>query len=226
MANLIITIISLAIVGIAAAMAVFYGGTAFSGSQAQIYANTLISESQQLMLADTQYMLDKGKTSFSDFEPNDASLLAGGYTSGNAGVPILGFYSFTTDPNGNTSYQEVDEYLEGFGVKLRRTNINILGTNVILYNFYGAGFQDLSPASMANNILVQICKDINAQMPPPAGLTYSGSGLPIIASQAFYPGGVMTYYLDSPTTTLNYCYFGHDTSVGGAGYNMIFAFAN
>jgi hypothetical protein len=38
-------------------MAVFYGGTALSGSQAQIYANTLISESQQLMLADNAFLV-------------------------------------------------------------------------------------------------------------------------------------------------------------------------
>ena len=51
MANLIITIISIALVAVAALMGAYYGGTAFSSGQAKSLASTLVSQGQQIAAA-------------------------------------------------------------------------------------------------------------------------------------------------------------------------------
>ncbi len=49
MANLIITIISIAIVGIAAAMGVYYGGVAYENAQINALANAIMNDANQLL---------------------------------------------------------------------------------------------------------------------------------------------------------------------------------
>lgn len=51
MANLIITIISIALVAIAALMGAYYGGTAFSSGQAKSLASTLVGQGEQIAAA-------------------------------------------------------------------------------------------------------------------------------------------------------------------------------
>lgn len=48
MANLIITVISIALVAVAALMGAYYGGTAFMDGQAKAHANYLIESGKQL----------------------------------------------------------------------------------------------------------------------------------------------------------------------------------
>ncbi len=239
MANLIITIISIALVGVAVAMAAYFGGTAFSGSQAQIYANTLISESQQLYLADTQYMLDHGLSSFSDFNTDQVALA--GYTQGR--VPIMGVPAFGYNPSlqgrdqnlgdEENSYDRYGVEIGGQTINAYRANGIINGTNAIVYYISELDANDhaidLAPASMADNFLVQVCKDINKQMPPPAGIAYTDSGIPQMDAGTSTYGGFacgnncfMSAYTDTTRTTLNYCY----TGPPGSTNSIIFAFSN
>jgi len=60
MANLIITIISIAIVGIAAAMAIYYGGLAYENQQINTIANTIMNEAQQIGTAERLWSSNNG----------------------------------------------------------------------------------------------------------------------------------------------------------------------
>lgn len=60
MANLIITIISIALVAVAALMGAYYGGTAFLQGQTKAYANTFVSQGEQLIAAWSIYSADHG----------------------------------------------------------------------------------------------------------------------------------------------------------------------
>jgi hypothetical protein len=237
--NLIITIIGIALTAVAAAMAIFYGGTALSGSQAQILANTLISESQQLMTTNTEYMLDKGLGSFDDIGA-DAPAIAN-YTQGR--IPILGMTTYAFDQI--ASYSQLDNgalgittdsqsatipSVAGQSLYVYRYNDMVSGVNAIVYDMSLGGPVDFAPAGMANNVIVEMCKDINAQMPPPVGTTYSDSGLPqmsTVTSSATGPSNPPNHslggwYVDSTRTTLNYCYIGST----GDTTRMYFVFSN
>lgn len=55
MANLIITIIAIALVAVAALMGAYYGGTAFNQGQEQAKKSTLLNEAAQIVAAITMY---------------------------------------------------------------------------------------------------------------------------------------------------------------------------
>jgi hypothetical protein len=63
MANLIITIISIALVAVAAIMGAYYGGTAFVQGQAKAYANSAVSQGDQISAAWTVYTAQTGASS-------------------------------------------------------------------------------------------------------------------------------------------------------------------
>lgn len=60
MANLIITIISIALVAVAALMGAYYGGSAFIQGQAKANANTTIAQGEQIAGAWATYAADRG----------------------------------------------------------------------------------------------------------------------------------------------------------------------
>jgi hypothetical protein len=60
MANLIITIISIALVAVAALMGAYYGGTAFLQGQGKAYANAIIGQGEQLVAAWSIFAADRG----------------------------------------------------------------------------------------------------------------------------------------------------------------------
>lgn len=60
MANLIITIISIALVAVAALMGAYYGGNAFLQGQAKAQANSLVNKGQQIGAAWQIYAADHG----------------------------------------------------------------------------------------------------------------------------------------------------------------------
>jgi hypothetical protein len=184
--NLIITIIGIALVAVAAAMGLFYGGTAYENSNAQALAATLLSQTHQLYAANMQYMIDHGMESFNDF-PNDN--ISPNYTDGL--VPI-----FNVPVHNLYNQDEIicpssgDVTLSGQQVYMQRSHGNLFGNNVIVYNLFAGsnpaacggnsiGAIDLSLASSANNILVKICKAINSlTVIPSSGFTIAASGLP------------------------------------------------
>ena len=59
MANLIITIISIALVAVAALMGAYYGGSAFLQGQAKANANTLIAQGEQIVAAWSIHAADR-----------------------------------------------------------------------------------------------------------------------------------------------------------------------
>ena len=60
MANLIITIISIGLVAVAAIMGAYYGGTAFIQGQAKAYANTAVTQGDQIAAAWSVYAAQNG----------------------------------------------------------------------------------------------------------------------------------------------------------------------
>jgi hypothetical protein len=60
MANLIITVISIALVAVAALSAAYYGGTAFMDGQTKAQANTVIAQGKQIAASWTMYAIDHG----------------------------------------------------------------------------------------------------------------------------------------------------------------------
>lgn len=242
MTNLLITIISIALVGIAAIMAAYYGGQAFMQSHAQIYANMLLSQSSQLMVTDMQYMLDHNLSSFDDFGADDPVIAK--YTVGR--VPILSLDTqgalgvpLSTSTKNNTTCDGAPGaltpvYLDGYEVLISRANGKFFGTNAIIYNLWittgpacsvPGTAQDFSMASMANHPLVQMCKAVNAMTTLPSGLTYSASGLPENVGGITYDGTINIDY-DNNAAEVNYCYIGPN-SFWGSGYpEMFFVFTN
>lgn len=59
MANLIITVISIALVAVAALMGAYYGGTAFMDGQTKAYVNTALSDIEQAAGAANMYFLNE-----------------------------------------------------------------------------------------------------------------------------------------------------------------------
>jgi len=246
MNNLIVTIISIALVAIMALVAIFYGGTALTQSQGKIYASTLIAQSRQLMAINTQYMLDHGFSTFNDFgldAPVVGNYLQGrmpilsldveGQGSGGAAYPALNSAGTLHHITCNGASGQFSDSLNGYQFQGSRANGNIFGVNVILYAF-GApsstacsvvGAQDFSPASMASHPLVQMCAALNAMTTLPSGLTYSASGLPEA------PGGVTwgaPFYLDyyNSPNALNTCFIIQHGSWGTGYPEMLYIFAN
>ena len=60
MANLIITVISIALVAVAALMGAYYGGSAFMEGQTKAHANLIISQSEQIASALNMWMAENG----------------------------------------------------------------------------------------------------------------------------------------------------------------------
>ena len=58
MFNLIVAVISIALIAAMAAASIFYGGTAFSSGTAQAAATTLVNNGQQISGAQQLYMID------------------------------------------------------------------------------------------------------------------------------------------------------------------------
>lgn len=83
MANLIITIIAIALVAVAALMGAYYGGKAFLQGRVKAYANTLASQGQQIVAAWQLYATNNGGS----FQIANISALAPTYLSAVPTVP-------------------------------------------------------------------------------------------------------------------------------------------
>ena len=80
MANLIITIVSIALVAVAAVMAIFYGGVAFENAQYDADANAIMNEATQILQAARMWDSDNMQTDISGM---------GAAGSQNIGISIL-----------------------------------------------------------------------------------------------------------------------------------------
>jgi hypothetical protein len=86
MANLIITVIAIALVAVASLMGAYYGGSAFLNAQANANAATLMNAGQQLAGAFQSYLVNNQNTPPTSW----ASLISGGYIQKILVFPNLG----------------------------------------------------------------------------------------------------------------------------------------
>jgi hypothetical protein len=93
MFNLIITIISIALVAVLAIATIYYGGAAFTQGSAKAGAATLVSHAQQIAAANTLYANDHGGT----FTVTDDDLLDGYLTAMPLSPNATGSYNLGTD---------------------------------------------------------------------------------------------------------------------------------
>lgn len=100
MANLIITIIAIALVAVMAIIGIFYGGAAFTNSSSKAKANTLISHAQQIRTALIAWSVDNG---------------------GSQALPETGTTLNTSWNNGGPSFL-VPAYIQGIPVKVGSGN--------------------------------------------------------------------------------------------------------
>lgn len=216
MTNLIVTLLSIALVAVAAIMATYYGGEYLNIATPQARANILLNEIHQIHSAATLYGQDNGVNTFGvDFNMNTISQSPYIPTR----IPILG-----RPPPTPFSYidQRCNQSIDNQSVRFSRGICQINGVNVV--NLYmtdiptGSGSCNVfnafaSDASSANLPIVEIAKAINEKMGLPAGLSYAASGLPYAADGSTgycqvtssmintYAGQYMT-----GSNKFNYCY--------------------
>jgi len=137
MSNLIITLISIALIGIVAVSTLFFGGDAFNKGSAKANANTVISQASQIDSANTLHFLDK-QANAADVN----ALVAGTYL---ASVPSPGSVvdggSYVLDAaNGSVELsgvpvsvcEKINEVAGLDGVVVdTQTDIDTAGTNVV-----------------------------------------------------------------------------------------------
>lgn len=234
MGNLIVVIISILLIAITALAGIFYLNGTMSSGTPQIRANMLIDQSHQLLATDTEYMLDKGYSSFNDFLPDTPAIAK--YTMGR--VPILNFMALSNNSGGSTplaantnrhsncgggAYVYIP-MLDGNLTQIFRSQCQINGNNAIVYWMAansnntsctagsGLGNVDFSSAANINHPLVQLCLKLNAMTKLPPGLTYAPSGLPYVQGNKQNCSNSGMQYYDG-ANQYNYCYI-----MGSDGY--------
>jgi hypothetical protein len=85
MANLIISVIAIALVALAALMGIYYGGNAYVSKQGQIQANVLMNMGTQVKNAIQNYLADNSNV----LPTSWAELTNGGYLSQKLDFPVL-----------------------------------------------------------------------------------------------------------------------------------------
>lgn len=175
MSNLIVTIISIVLVGIAVIMGVYYGGQAFNTASTTALLNAFLNQNSQLIAAAQQFSLDNGGATIVP----ECGLYNGHYiqtwpnvidqpptpaygTMQNAGVDLP---NWSTGSSNGTIYRVILNY---------NGNFMILTTFTISA---GGKFED---AANINTEPVRIALAFNksAKAQVPTGLTYAPSGIP------------------------------------------------
>ena len=243
MANLIVTIIGIALLAILAIGGIMYVTPSMDNGQAQSWANAMISQEQQLMSASTAYSVDHGGADFSTF--GFSALINNGYLSAWPPLammpPMPSTGSFTTGNNDlnnvANSFSAVCPPVNGYQGFFGRWACAYNGINAI--SFYmklndpynaacggqnaglGYGFEN---AKYANHPYVALARAVNKITGAvPAAATIAGSGLPYYpagsdASKSCTAAGGSTNHLaidSSGNVVANYCYLnaGSGTSI-------------
>lgn len=92
MFNLIITIISIALVAVLAIATIYYGGSAFTEGSAKAKASTLVAHAQQITAANTLYANANGGTATTDI----SGTLVSSYLTSAPKSPDAAAYTVTT----------------------------------------------------------------------------------------------------------------------------------
>ena len=189
MNNLIITIISIALVAVAAIMAAFYGGVAFENNQYNASASALITQNEQILAAANLYASATGTTDFGTIGMN--SLYTGGYLS--TFPELAGFGPLPYQNNPTTAvYESGCPVVSGYKSWISRSLMSYGGINYIevfmkLNDPYngtcwlqnagnGYGFESIN---YANHPYILLAKAINKALGTvPSGATIAPSGIP------------------------------------------------
>ncbi len=157
MSNLIITIISIAIVGIAAAMGIYYGGVAYENAQINATANAIMNEAQQILNAERLWSTNNNQPDISGMGTAGASgtgmsmlvsskvlstwpsfagtIGVSGYLSNPGPQPYIG--SSQTAGNITTGTFDWGCYnIGGYAGKLVRSIFSYNNENFVTYDFY------------------------------------------------------------------------------------------
>ena len=209
MSNLIITIISIALAAVVAIAAIWYGGSAFAGSNAKTQAVTLIEQTKQVKAALTMYSLDNGGAGFNDFSELTVAQLGTYFGLGaQQFIPVLQ----TQPPAGSGTGNGVEACSATVGI-IRTHCATTDGKNLIAYkimsNTANSGCTtgsntDYTLAASAQDSMGQICLAINQIIgATPSGSTISASGIPTVTGTLTSCGSVGNAYL---LGQYNYCY--------------------
>jgi type II secretory pathway pseudopilin PulG len=109
MANLIITIIAIALVAIAALMGAYYGGTAFNKGQEKAKASSIMNQAAQIQAAIQMWRVDHGtdfQSDLADLDDADAAYLSS--------VPEIEGSAWTTSTGAGTITATLDDNSEDF----------------------------------------------------------------------------------------------------------------
>lgn len=108
MFNLIVAVISIALIAAMAAASIFYGGSAFGEGTAKAQASTLINNGQQVSGAQQLYMIDNSGNRANDIDV----LTGGGYLQAVPSAPatvIAASAAWKIDEVGRFAYIELDD---------------------------------------------------------------------------------------------------------------------
>ncbi len=105
MANLIITIIAIALVAVAALMGAYYGGRAFLQGRVKAYANTLASPAQQVVAAWALYATNNG----GNFQIANINALSPAYLNAVPVIPADMIFDYATIGESGISNWKLDD---------------------------------------------------------------------------------------------------------------------
>jgi hypothetical protein len=242
MTNLIVAIISTVLIGIAAVMGVFYGGTAYQNAQINTYASAIIASSQQILAAERLWATNNNQPDVSGM-PNPQTVANGvtyfnqGDTNTGIALLISGGYLSSVPTSGGligTPWTPIGAQVEGCyniqgyqGIVLI-TPFAYKSGNYVIYQIYinvpyngncfgganGVFASSTTDVSQINHPIVKIAKAVNNTLQQISS-SANMSYMPYIGLP--YPPTVNTrvagMFLDgNGNVQTNYCYLGYGSS--------------
>jgi hypothetical protein len=242
LANLIITIISIALVAVVAAMGLFYGGAAYENAQFGAVAAAIISESNQILTAQRMYAVNHGQAdatgvSFTDLVTDGELSSYPPIGGGQLGVTLATGIGYE-DSDAGSCYN-----YNGYQGDFMREPFTYHSGNYILYVFqsnnpYTAPCTTISGRFTDNpkSSIMQLIQAIDKQLSIPSSITeFDGIALPITdnslssASAFWVPGngGNDAVYIrldNNGDPITNMCYYLYNVNVAGDSYGIICVF--
>lgn len=228
MSNLVITIISIALVAAATIMAIYYGGKAYQQGQTQAQAQAFISQNNQLLMAAQTFSFDNNSTNLVPV----CGLANGNYLTTWPPLMILDASASNSDPVHAAFYRSYSS-TRPYVSDLRRYIIGYNGgfvAQTLIYTQGGTNFTtDTSPSDWAVQIALAFNQTPSANVASGFSSYMTASGLPRLTSGAPYstttgaisdgctytnpplpdatPGTTVNLYLNSNGTPLKGCFY-------------------
>ena len=191
MSNLIITIVSIALIAVAAVMAIYYGGVAYEQGQTDAIANAIMNDSQQMLTAERLYASIHGCQDISCMWIYGASTAGTGISGLVADKelstwPRISTFNTTPEtetgqhyadasgawagaPPANASFDDSCSQIGGYSSESLRVVFSVNGQNYVSYWLNGGPCDvgtdvlaaDAADASHKNNPVVKVATAIN-----------------------------------------------------------------